>query len=39
MQVAYGFGPPFVGTISLYVIAIGMYYAFFLRGRRRRKTI
>jgi len=36
MQVNYGFGPPFIGTITMYVIAIGMYYFFFLRGKKRR---
>ncbi|MDY6846647.1 MAG: MFS transporter [Chloroflexota bacterium] len=36
MQVNYGFGPPFIGTISLYILAIGMYYAFFLRGKRQK---
>jgi MFS family permease len=35
MQVNYGFGPPFIGTISMYIIAIGMYYFFFLRGKKR----
>ena len=35
LQVNYGFGPPFAGTIILYVIAIGMYYFFFLRGHKR----
>jgi MFS family permease len=35
MQVNYGFGPPFSGTIILYIIAIGMYYFFFLRGKKR----
>jgi len=35
MQVNYGFGPPFAGTMILYVVAISMYYFFFLRGRRR----
>lgn len=35
MQVSYGFGPPFIGTIILYVIAIGMYYLFFLKGKKR----
>jgi MFS family permease len=35
MQVNYGFGPPFTGTIITYIIAIGMYYAFFLRGKKR----
>ena len=35
MQVNYGFGPPFAGTMILYVVAISMYYFFFLRGRKR----
>jgi MFS family permease len=35
MQVRYGFGPPFIGTISLYVIAVLMYYLFFLRKGTR----
>ncbi|MFU8827762.1 MAG: MFS transporter [Brevefilum sp.] len=35
MQVNYGFGPPFIGTITMYIIAIGMYYFFFLRGKKR----
>ncbi len=34
VQVEYGFGPPFMGTIVTYVIAIGMYYRFFLKGRK-----
>jgi MFS family permease len=37
MQVNYGFGPPFIGTITLYILAIGMYYAFFLHGRKQRE--
>jgi MFS family permease len=36
MQVNYGFGPSFLGTIILYILAIGLYYAFFLRGRKRK---
>lgn len=35
MQVNYGFGPPFVGTIIMYMISIVMYYVFFLRGKKR----
>ena len=35
MQVNYGFGPPFAGTIIMYIVAIGMYYFFFLRGKKR----
>jgi len=34
LQVQYGFTPPFIGTITLYVIAIAMYYFFFLRKRK-----
>ena len=32
LQVSYGFGPPFLGTITLYTIAIVMYYFFFMRS-------
>jgi len=35
LQVRYGFGPSFIGTIILYVIAVIMYYLFFLRGHKR----
>lgn len=35
MQVNYGFGPPFIGTITLYLISIGLYYLFFLRGHKQ----
>ena len=35
MQVNYGFGPPFVGTIILYAISVYMYWAFFWRGERQ----
>ncbi len=35
LQVQYGFGPSFLGTIILYTISTIMYYAFFLRGRQR----
>jgi MFS family permease len=31
LQISYGFGPPFMGTIILYSIAIFMYWAFFWR--------
>jgi len=36
LQVQYGFGPPFLGTIILYTISTVMYYAFFLRGKQRK---
>lgn len=31
LQVQYGFGPPFIGTILLYTISVIMYWAFFWR--------
>jgi MFS family permease len=37
LQENYGFTPLFVGTITTYVIAIVMYWGFFLRGGRGRK--
>jgi MFS family permease len=33
LQVKYGFGPPFLGTITLYIISITLYWLFFWRGR------
>jgi MFS family permease len=33
LQVNYGFGPAFLGTISMYILAIIMYWAFFWRGQ------
>jgi len=38
LQIAYGFGPPFIGTITLYTVAIIMYWAFFWRGKSREKV-
>jgi dipeptide/tripeptide permease len=31
LQVRYGFGLPFAGTIALYTIAVFLYWAFFWR--------
>jgi MFS family permease len=31
LQVRYGFGPPFIGTIVLYTISVVLYWAFFWR--------
>ncbi|MBV6393719.1 MAG: hypothetical protein KPEEDBHJ_02962 [Anaerolineales bacterium] len=31
LQVQYGFGPPFIGTITLYTISVFLYWAFFWR--------
>jgi len=33
LQVRYGFGPAFIGTITLYTISVLMYWAFFWRGK------
>jgi MFS family permease len=33
LQVNYGFGPPFIGTIILYTVSVVMYWAFFWRGK------
>ena len=38
LQVRYGFGPPFIGTILLYIVAIVMYYFFFLRGGKKHRV-
>lgn len=35
LQVRYGFGPPFLGTIILYTISTIMFWAFFLYGKER----
>ena len=36
LQVHYGFGPPFMGTITLYTVSVLLYWAFFWRRRPRR---
>jgi hypothetical protein len=36
LQVKYGFGPPFMGTIILYTVSTIMYWAFFLYGKERK---
>jgi len=33
LQVRYGFGPPFLGTITLYIISISLIWLFFLRNK------
>lgn len=33
LQVNYGFGPPFTGTIVLYVLSVFLYWAFFWRRK------
>jgi MFS family permease len=33
LQVSYGFGPPFIGTISLYIVAISMLWVFFWKNK------
>ena len=39
LQVSYGFGPPFLGTIVLYSIAIFLYWTFFWRRKPEMVTI
>ncbi|HRQ32953.1 MAG TPA: hypothetical protein PLM89_07600, partial [Anaerolineales bacterium] len=29
LQIRFGFGPPFIGTIALYIVSVVMYWAFF----------
>ena len=36
LQVHYGFGPPFMGTITLYTVSVLLYWAFFWRRSPRR---
>jgi MFS family permease len=36
LQVKYGFGPSFIGTISLYAVAVFLYWWFFWRPERKR---
>jgi MFS family permease len=36
LQVRYGFGPPFLGTIFLYTVSIALYWIFFLHKRQSR---
>jgi len=38
LQVRYGFGPPYLGTIILYVISIVLYWVFFWRDKPQRVT-
>jgi MFS family permease len=35
LQVNYGFGPAFLGTILTYILAIIMYWSFFWRGKSK----
>ena len=39
LQVNYGFGPPFLGTILLYTISIFLYWAFFWRGIKNPQAV
>jgi len=39
LQVNYGFAPAFIGTISLYIVAITMYWAFFWRGQAQKESV
>jgi MFS family permease len=38
LQVNYGFGPAFLGTILTYILAIVMYWAFFWRGKPQQNS-
>lgn len=38
LQVTYGFGPVFVGTITLYIISIYLYYRFFWHSSETKQT-
>lgn len=38
IQVKYGFGPAFVGTIVLYVLSVYFYWAFFWKAPRKAET-
>jgi len=38
LQVRYGFGPPFLGTIILYTIAVFLYWFFWLRNSKPKET-
>jgi MFS family permease len=39
LQVRYGFGPPFLGTILLYILSTAMYAYFFMRQPKPRKEL
>jgi MFS family permease len=38
LQVRYGFGPPFLGTIILYIISVFLYWFFWLRKSGYKET-
>ncbi|MFN2195002.1 MAG: MFS transporter [Anaerolineales bacterium] len=39
LQVKYGFGPPFIGTILLYTLAVFLYWKFFWRNQTNPATL
>lgn len=39
LQVRYGFGPPFLGTIILYIISVILYWYFWLRKSDRHQPV
>jgi len=39
LQVRYGFGPPFLGTIILYALSVFLYWAFFWRGAKQAEAL
>ena len=38
LQVRYGFGPPFLGTIILYTVSVFLYWFFWLRKSEQKET-
>ncbi len=39
MQVRYGFGPPFIGTILLYIVSVFLYWVFFWKPARQTRPL
>jgi MFS family permease len=39
LQVHYGFGPPFIGTILFYIVSIYLYWAFFWKGKVEKASV
>jgi MFS family permease len=39
MQVRYGWGMPFAGTVLLYCVSIYLYWAFFWKGRTKSSPV
>jgi MFS family permease len=39
LQVRYGFGPPFTGTIILYIVSVFLYWFFWLRRSKPKESV